>query len=115
MPRYSTSLCGGNRRKANYISMICHYCASGVNGSILYDAKHASALAADEIVECKIIQGKESLSAIRKIPLKTHFSHTFVKKVHGLGVLNSECHPSGESLTLWLYTLPNVQSRRRSF
>ena len=61
--------------------MICHYCASGVNGSILCDAKHASALAAAvEIVECKIIQGKESLSAIRKIPLKTHFSHTFVKK-----------------------------------
>ena len=69
LPRYSTSLCGtSNIRKANYISMICHYCASGVNGSILYDAKHASALAADEIVECKIIQGKESLSAIRKIP-----------------------------------------------
>ena len=44
LPRYSTSSCGSNIRKANYISMICHYCASGVNGSILYDAKHASAM-----------------------------------------------------------------------
>ena len=81
LPRYSTSSCGSNIRKANYISMICHYCASGVNGSIFVRCKTRFCYAAaDEIVECKIIQGKESLSAIRKIPLKTHFSHTFVKK-----------------------------------
>ena len=40
--------------------------------------KACYAAAAVEIVECKIIQGKESLSAMKKISLK--HSHTFLKK-----------------------------------